>query len=119
MSHSKEQPSCQNFPDSLEKGCSRKQRYSWRSHIFSALSTLFNHRCLSLRVLLRTGLDSASLLTTSSKDAPSGTTSLRNTPVLPIASLRVKTLIRSLTMSELTPSSRATSDSLSIIGDST
>src|SRR5881396_2294 len=77
-----------------------------------------NHRWFALRVLLRAGLDSASLLSTSSKDAPSGTNSLRNTPVLPIVSLRVKTLIRSLTMSELTLSNRATSDSLPTIGDS-
>src|SRR2546422_7731993 len=48
---------------------------------------LFNHHRLPLRVLLRAGLDSASPLSTSSKDAPSGTTSFRNTPVLPIVSL--------------------------------
>src|SRR2546428_11056397 len=78
---------------------------------------LFNHHRLSLRVLLRAGLDCASLLSTCSNDVPSGTTSFRNTPVLPIVSLRVKTLIRSLTMSELTPSSRATSDSLPTIED--
>src|SRR2546425_2743825 len=41
---------------------------------------LFNHHRLPLRVLLRAGSDSASLLSTSSKDAPSGTTILRNTP---------------------------------------
>ncbi len=35
-----------------------------------------------------------------------------------MVSLRVKTLIRSLTMSELTLSNRATSDSLPTIGDS-